>query len=127
MIDDMGIFRTTLGIAALATPEHRRELLDVMVDTGSEYNWIPSEVLIDLGVSPVRIDRFETADGRVLEREIGFALVYAGGRSAPSIVVFATGGDMALLGAHGLEGLNLRVDLGRKELVPAGPVPAAAA
>ena len=121
------IFRTTLGIAALATPDHRRELPDVMVDTGSEYNWIPSEVLIDLGVSPVRIDRFETADGRVLEREVGFALVYAGGRSAAAAVVFAVEGDMVLLGAHGLEGLNLRVDLGRKELVPAGPVPVAAA
>ena len=127
MIDDMGIFRTTLAIAALATPELRRELPEVMVDTGSEYNWIPREVLLYLGVSPVRTDRFETADGRVLEREIGFALVFAGGRSAPSIVVFATEGDMVLLGAHGLEGLNLRVDLGRKELVPAGPVPAAAA
>lgn len=127
MIDDIGIFRTTLGISALATPEHRRELLDVMVDTGSEYNWIPSELLVDLGVSPVRIDRFVTADGRVLEREVGFALVYAGGRSTASVVVFATEGDMVLLGAHGLEGLNLRVDLGRKELVPAGPVPAAVA
>jgi predicted aspartyl protease len=127
MIDNMGIFRTTLGLAALATPEGRRELRDVMVDTGSEYNWIPGEILIDLGVSPVRIDRFETADGRVLEREIGFALIYAGGRSAPSIVVFAIEGDMALFGAHGLEGLNLRVDLGRKELVPAGPVPVAVA
>ena len=125
-IDDMGIFRTTLGISALASPERRRELLDLMVDTGSEYNWIRSEVLVDLGVSPVRIDRFETADGRVLEREVGFALVYAGGRSAPSVVVFATEGDMVLLGAHGLEGLNLRVDLARKELVPAGPVPVAA-
>jgi predicted aspartyl protease len=76
-------------------------------------------------VTPVRIDRFETADGRVLEREIGFALVYAAGRSAPSIVVFAQDHDLVLLGAHGLEGLNLRVDLGRKKLVPAGPVPAA--
>jgi predicted aspartyl protease len=127
MIDDMGIFRTTLGVAALATPEHRRELFDVMVDTGSEYNWVPSEVLVELGVAPVRIDRFETADGRVLEREVGFALVYAGGRSAAAAVVFATEGDMMLLGAHGLDGLNLRVDLGRKELVPAGPVPAAVA
>ena len=127
MIDDMGIFRTTLGVAALATPERRRELFDVMVDTGSEYNWIPSAVLVELGVTPVRIDRFETADGRVLEREVGFALVYAGGRSAAAAVVFATEGDMVLLGAHGLEGLNLRVDLGRKELVPAGPVPAAVA
>ena len=127
MIDDMGIFRTTISVAALASPEVRRELADVMVDTGSEYNWVPRDVLLDLGVAPVRIDRFETADGRVLEREVGFALFYAGKRSAAAAVVFAEDGDMVLLGAHGLEGLNLRVDLARKELVPAGPVPAALA
>jgi predicted aspartyl protease len=127
MIDDMGIFRTTIAVAALGTPDDRRELADVMVDTGSEYNWIPSAVLIGIGVAPVRIDRFETADGRVLEREVGFAMLYAGGRSAATVVVFAGRGDMVLLGAHGLEGLNLRVDLGRKELVPAGPLPAAVA
>jgi len=126
MIDDMGIFRTTLGVAALSAPDNRRDLTDVMVDTGSEYNWIPAEILADLGVAPVRVDRFETADGRVLEREVGFALIYAAERSAAAAVVFAQPGDLVLLGAHGLEGLNLRVDLGRKELVPAGPVPAAA-
>jgi len=126
MIGEMGIFRTTIAVAALATPQDRRELTDVMVDTGSEYNWIPADVLVDLGVVPVRIDRFETADGRVLEREVAFALIYAGERSAAAAVVFARPGDLVLLGAHGLEGLNLRVDLGRKELVPAGPVPAAA-
>jgi predicted aspartyl protease len=123
----MGIFRAKIEVAALERPDARVALSDVMVDTGSEYNWIPAPRLRELGVLPVRIDRFETADGGVLEREIGFALVYAGGRSAPTIVVFAGDGDMVLLGAHGLEGLNLRVDLGRKELVPAGPVPAAAA
>jgi len=127
MVHDMGILRTTLGVSALGTPDRRRELHDVMVDTGSEYTWIPSAVLVELGVSPVRVDRFETADGRILEREVGFALVYAGGRSGPSVVVFAQGGDMVLLGAHGLEGLNLRVDLARRELVPAGPLPAAVA
>jgi len=41
------------------------------------------------------------------------------------VVVFARDGDMVLLGAHGLEGLNLRVDLTGKELIPAGPLPAA--
>ena len=126
MIDEMGIFRTTLAVAALATPDNRRELIDVMVDTGSEYNWIPAEILADLGIAPVRVDRFDTADGRVLERDVGFALIYAAKRSAPSVVVFAQPGDLILLGAHALEGLNLRVDQGRKELVPAGPVPAAA-
>jgi len=127
MIDDMGTFRTTLAIAALSSPDHRRELPDVMVDTGSEYNWIPTDVLIDLGVAPVRIDRFETADGRILERDVGFALLYVGGRSTPTVVVFAREGDMILLGAHGLEGLNVKIDLNRKELITAGPVPVAAA
>lgn len=125
MIDDMGIFRTTIAVAPLARPDDRRELKHVMVDTGSEYNWIPRPVLEDLGVQPQRVDRFETADGRVLERQVGFAMLYAGGRATPTIVVFADVGDMVLLGALGLEGLNMRVDLGRKELVPAGPVPAA--
>jgi len=125
MIDDMGIFRTTIGISALTAPQSRRDLPDVMVDTGSEYNWIPSEVLAEIGVTPVRVDRFETADGRVVERDVGFAMIYAGGRSTPTIVVFAGDTDMVLLGAIGLEGLNLRVDLGRNELVPAGPMPVA--
>jgi predicted aspartyl protease len=126
-MSDMGIFRTTLSVAALHAPDEPHNLHEVMVDTGSEYSWVPSEVLAALGVAPVRIDRFETADGRVLERPVGFALIYAGGRSAPTIVVFADADDLTLLGAHGLEGLNLRVDLWRNELVPAGPVPAAAA
>ena len=127
MIEDMGIFRTTVGVASLSDPQRRIDVEQMMVDTGSEYTWIAEERLAQLGVAPVRIDRFETADGRILERRVGFAMLYAGGRSAPSVVVFARPGDMVLLGAHGLEGLNLRVDLGSKELVPAGPVPAAAA
>lgn len=127
MIDDMGIFRTTVEVAHPAQPGQRRPLANVMVDTGSEYSWIPRPLLEALSIGPQRIDRFQTADGRVLEREVGFAILYAGGRSAASIVVFAEPGDLVLLGAHGLEGLNVRVDLLQKALVPAGPVPAAAA
>ncbi len=88
MIDGMGIFRTTISIAALASPDRRRELADVMVDTGSEYNWVPRDALLELGVAPVRIDRFETADGRVLERQVGFALFYAGERSAAATCLY---------------------------------------
>jgi predicted aspartyl protease len=127
MIDDMGIFRTTIQIAHLTNAERRLTLADVMVDTGSEYNWVPRGVLESLGVAEERVERFETADGRILTRPVGYAMIYAGSRNSPTIVVFAEPGDMVLLGAFGLEGLNLRIDLGRKELVPAGPVPAAAA
>ena len=41
-------------------------------------------------------------------------------RVLPDLLVDA--GDMSLLGAHSLEGLNLKIDPVRKELVPAGPV-----
>ena len=125
MIDEMGIFRTTVAVAHVARPHDWRQLRDVMVDTGSEYNWMPRRLLDELGVRVERVDRFRTADGRVLTREIGFALLSPGGRSTATIVAFADDGDMVLLGAHGLEGLNMRVDLATKELVPAGPVPAA--
>lgn len=127
MLDPMGIFRTSIDVASTTDPNRRHTLPDVIVDTGSEYNWIPRPLLEELDVTAVRIDRFETADGRVLEREVAFAWLFAAGRSTVAAVVFAEPSDMVLLGAHGLEGLNLRVDLGRKELVPAGPVPAAAA
>jgi predicted aspartyl protease len=123
----MGTFRTTIAVAHVARPGERRELTDVMVDTGSEYNWIPYTVLEALRVEPVRIDRFETADGRILERAVGFALISAAGRSMGSVVVFGQPDDMTLLGAIGLESLNLKLDLARRELVPAGPMPVAAA
>jgi predicted aspartyl protease len=61
----MGIFRTSVGIAPLAHPEAQHELGNVMVDTGTEYNWIPRHVLEMIGVATVRTDRFETADGCV--------------------------------------------------------------
>ena len=127
MIDDMGIFRTTLGLAAIGTPQERRELVDVMIDTSVVYSWLPGTLLLDLGVSPVRIDLFETADGRVLVREVGFVLLYAAGRSTATIVVFAQEGDMVLLGAIGLKSMGLQVDFVRRELVPAGLVPVALA
>ncbi|HMC54384.1 MAG TPA: hypothetical protein VKH19_04375 [Gemmatimonadaceae bacterium] len=115
----------TIELAPWHDHARRRALHDVMVDTGSEYTWIPRSELEQLGVERVRSERFEAADGRILERDIGFAMVFTSGRSTPTIVVFANEGDLTLLGAIALEGLNMRVDLARRQLVPAGPVPVA--
>lgn len=127
MIDDMGIFRTTVEVASWRDHDRRVEIRDVMVDTGSEFSWLPRKVLADLGIPPVRAERFESADGRILTRDVGYAMMFVGDRGTPSVVAFADEGDLVLLGAMTLEGLNMRIDLGRKELVPAGPVPVAAA
>ena len=127
MIDDMGIFRTTIDVENPTRPGLTMQVESVMVDTGSEYTWLPRAVLEALGLVPIRTVRFITADGRDIERAVCFGNVYAGGSSAPDILVFADIGDLLLLGARALEGMNLRIDMLAKQLVPAGPVPAAAA
>ena len=127
MLNDMGLFRTTIEIESLQQRGPRRALPNTLVDTGSEYTWIPRAELEALGITPQRKQGFIVADGRRIDRDIGYALVHAGGTEAPDLVVFAEPGDMVLLGAHSLEGLNLKIDPVRKELVPAGPVIAAIA
>ena len=122
---DVGILRTTIGVESHQRRGDVRELPETLVDTGSEYTWIPRDVLESLGVGVERAQRFRTADGRVVHRVMGYAIVHAGGTRTSDEVVFAEPGDMVLLGAHTLEGLNLRIDLKAKQLVPAGPVPAA--
>jgi len=125
-MDDVGVFRTTIEIQNWELSGPRRALPETLVDTGSEFTWIPRRVLEELGIRAQRKQAFEVADGRRIERDIGYALVRAGGTEAPDLVVFAEAGDMTLLGAHSLEGLNLKIDPVRKELVPAGPVITAA-
>lgn len=124
----MGIFRTNIAIAPLwPHRESRRdahELQNVVVDTGSEMTWVPTPLLEVAGVEREGAQTFETSDGRVLSRETGWAIIYAGGRAAPTVVVFAEPDDTILLGAIAIESLNLRVDLMSKKLVPAGPSPA---
>jgi predicted aspartyl protease len=125
-MSEMGILRVTIGVESHTRRGEVRELPGTMVDTGSEYTWIPRIVLESLDIGVERAERFVTADGRIITREMGYAIVHAGGARTSDEVVFADAGDMALLGAHTIEGMNLRVDLNTKRLVPAGPVPAAA-
>lgn len=123
----MGLFRTTIEIENWESRGRRRPVADALVDTGSEYTWVPRDVLQSLGIEPQRKQAFIVAHGRRIERDIGYALVRAAGTEAPDLVVFAEPGDLILLGTRSLEGLNLKVDPLRKALVPAGPVIAASA
>ena len=121
-MDNMGLFRTTIEIQNLDRLGAAQSLPDTLVDTGSEYTWIPRDVLEGLGIIVERTQGFVMADGRRIDRDIGYALIRAGGSEAPDLVVFGEPGDMSLLGVRALEGLNVRIDPVRKALVPAGPV-----
>lgn len=71
--------------------------------------------------------QWATIWGRILERSTGAAFLYVEGKRTADDVVFAERGDMVLLGARSLEGLNLRVEPSNRRLVDAGPASAAAA
>jgi predicted aspartyl protease len=126
-MSDVGTFRTTIAVEHPGRRGILRTVSDVLVDTGSDLTWIPRLVLEDLGVTRERTQRMRLADGRILERDIGFAIVHVDGRPTTDDVVFAEPGDLVLLGARSLEGLNLRVDPSAKRLVDGGPIVAAAA
>jgi hypothetical protein len=84
-------------------------------------------VLELLGVERVKESRFRQASGTILTRPTGFVIVHAAGTTTIDEVVFGEPGDLVLLGARSLEGLNVRVDPIQKKLVDAGPAPAAVA
>ncbi len=96
-----------------------------LVDTGAELSWVPGDVLRSLGIAPHKQWRFRQATGQVIERWVGPALIYAADTVTTDDIVFGEPGDLILLGARTLEGLNVRVEPREKRLVDAGPAPAA--
>ncbi|MGH7529958.1 MAG: retroviral-like aspartic protease family protein [Gemmatimonadales bacterium] len=127
MPDDMGTFRIDVEIENPARPGARRTLASVLVDTGAELSWVPAEVLESLGIERNTKWQFRQADGTILERWTGIVVIGVGGRRTGDDVVFGEPGDLVLLGARTLEGLNVRVEPVTKRLIDAGPAPAAAA
>ncbi len=126
MRDDMGTFRVSVEIENPARSGERRTLEAVLVDTGAELSWLPAALLESLGIERVNKRHFRQADGTVLARWTGGVILRVVGIQTWDEAVFAEPGDLFLLGAHSLEGLNLRIDPVSKQLIDAGPAPAAA-
>jgi predicted aspartyl protease len=126
-MSDMGTFRTTIAIEHLSRNGRIRELTATLVDTGSEFTWVPRAVMEDLGIEREGVKRFRLADGSVIVRDFGWAFIHVAGASVPDWAVFAEPNDTTLLGVHTLEGLNLKIDVVSKQLVDAGPIITAAA
>ena len=90
--------------------EIRSEPVRVMVDSGSELSWMPADALKSAGITPRRKRSFRMADGRVMERDVGYCILEAQGFSTNDEVVFAEPGDKHLLGVRTLEGFGIMVD-----------------
>src|SRR5262249_34666103 len=113
----------------IANPVDRRRssVVDrLLVDTGSECTWIPARTLEKLGIRREKKDvAFVMANGQQITRQVGFAILHVVDHFTVDEVVFAEPGDLLLLGARTLEGLNLTIDAARHRLLGAGPHPAA--
>lgn len=122
----MGTFYTKCKIEHIADRSRSVIVPKLLVDTGSEYTWVPTATLEKLGVEREKKDLpFVMANGQQVTRSVGFAIIRLDKFFTVDEVVFAEKGDLLLLGARTLEGLNLTVDTQRKKLVAAGPLPAA--
>ena len=60
---------------------------------------------------------FETADGRVIQRDMAITMARWDGEAMPTLVVFGGDRDAALLGAYTLEGFALAPDPVNRRLV----------
>jgi predicted aspartyl protease len=90
--------------------EIRSEPVRVLVDTGSELSWLPAEVLANTGIQPRRKRSLKLADGRTMDRDVGFCILESEGFITNDEIVFALPGDMHLLGVRTLEGFGVMVD-----------------
>ena len=122
----MGAFSVPCRISNVVDRSRSVEIPQLWVDTGSEHTWVTSKMLEGIGIVREKKDvHFIMANGEQVTRSVGFAILYVENTFTIDEVVFAEPGDLLLLGARTLEGLNLTVDARLKKLVAAGPLPAA--
>ena len=121
------MFTIECEVGALRRGHARVRIAGVSVDPRAEFTWLPKGALARAGIAVVKKRlAFVLADGRIVKRSVGYAMLRASGFETVDEVVFAELGDVPLLGARTLEGFGAVADARGKRLVAAGPQPATA-
>jgi len=107
---------TSAKVRIYSSDLSKTEQIELLVDTGSTYTWISTDLLKRLGVESKTVRKFKTIDGRLLERKVGEVVIECVKEKATTMVVFAKKGDAQVLGVYSLEGLGLEVDPITKQL-----------
>lgn len=122
----MGVFRVQCTVQDIAGSGESVAVSRLLVDTGSEYSWLPEADLKKAGIAVRKKDvPFVMANGQVVTRDVGYAILRCQAFETVDEVVFARQGDLRLLGSRTLEGFGAVVDARQKKLVAAGPYAAA--
>ena len=105
----MGMTRVTLIIKNPSNPQKKAEA-KFLVDSGAHYTVIPFSIVKELNLKPVFEQEFSLADGRIVKRKIGAAIIGFEGKELPMPVVLGEKGDEGLLGVLTLENFGLMLD-----------------
>src|SRR5580704_11503333 len=123
MKNRMGTFYTGCRVENHVDRKKSAEVPRMLVDTGAEFTWISAETLKNIGVKREKKDyTFVMANGQEITRAVGFAILHVAGTLTIDEVIFGEAGDLQILGASSLEGMNLRVNSRAKKLVTGGPI-----
>ena len=104
----MGTFHIRCKVENIVNRKQSAVVSKMLVDTGSDYSWIPGTTLEKIGVEREKKDvAFVMANGQQITRSVGFAIIRFDKYFTVDEVVFAEKGDLPLLGARTLDGLNV--------------------
>jgi len=122
----MGIFYVDCTVSGFHSRVKEIVVKKVLVDSGSEYTWLPEVNLRKASIKVRKKDMsFVMANGQQITRDIGYVMIRCGEFETVDEVVFGRPGDLKLLGSRTLEGFAAVIDARGKKLVAAGPIPAA--
>ena len=94
----------------------RTRRLTLPIDPGAVYSVIPGTILWQLGMRPIRREKFYLTDGTMMVRGKGPAFFKYGDRVGVADVVFGVQSDHVLLGALTLQSLGLILDPLQRQL-----------
>jgi len=89
---------------------------EFLVDSGAHYTVIPFAVVKELSLKPSYVQEFSLADGKIIKRSIGGAMVKFENKELPVPVVLGMKDDTALLGVTTLESFGLMLDPFKRRL-----------
>ena len=112
----MGIFFWPMEIHS--TDGQRVATVQAMVDTGSSYTVLPTDILRRLGVDPTDTFDFELGDGSIVALETSEVRIRVEGRDATGGVVSGADGTTPLMGSDILQKAGLLVDPVAHRLIP---------
>ncbi len=111
----MGEFFWPIGV--WSADGERMETVDALVDTGASYSMFPRSMLERLGIEKRFELPFEQADGSVVNRDVGRAVLVINGDESTMRVIFGDEGTDSLIGSNALQEFLLLIDPVGEQLV----------